>query len=280
VIQRHGLYNFHGSHIIVHNELCKKSFIESSYCDEQRVSVAGALRMDKYLKTLSKKRGRINNRRKKFTLFYFPYNMSLFGKRGNPPKDCKYKYAYSIWSERKALFRDVHTVIVELAREHPEIDFIIKPKRIMMTNKSWLFYEQVLKEIGFNKNDVDNYSVEPSVDVHELILSSDVICALQSSTAIESAISGKPVILPVFDNYRKTENYKDFTWKNYTDIFDVANNKSHLKEMIMNLMNHPFVDDNVLIERKGVFKKFFNDLNGESLNKYVETITRVVKNSK
>jgi hypothetical protein len=280
VVKRNLKYKFYGSHIIVHNHTCKDAFLESNYCKEKDISVIGALRMDKYLNILKNRNSQTKRRKKQFVLFYFPYDMSLFGKNGNPPNGYKYKYAYSIWRERKSLFRDVHVAIAELAVEHPEINFIIKPKEIMMNVRSWLFYEQVLDEIEFNKEKADNYSVEPYADVHELILNSDIICALQSSTAIESAISGKPVILPVFKNYRITENYKDFTWRNHLDIFSVANNKSHLKEMIIDLMNHPIVDGDILNKRKSVFKEFFNDIEGESLNKYVETITEVVEGSK
>jgi len=148
----------------------------------------------------------------------------------------------------------------------------------MMKVKSWGFYNQVLYEKGFNINNVSNYSVEPYANVHNLILGSDVICALQSSTVIESAISGKPVILPVFTKYRKTDNFNDFTWKNYLDIFNVANDKGHLKKLIMHLMENQYVGDDILNKRKKVFKSFFNDTRGESLYKYVKTINNVIGN--
>jgi hypothetical protein len=206
--------------------------------------------------------------------------MSLFGKSGEPPLDYKYKYAFSIWPERKNYFRDIHSAIAELAIERPDIDFVIKPKNIMMKNASWKYYERVLNEIGFNTNKVDNYSVEPNADVHELILNSDVFCALQSSTVIESSISGKPVIVPVFENYRSTENYRDFLWRQYLELFDIANNKKHFKELVINLINSPHVSDQVLNKRNKIFKTFFNDLDGISLKGYVDVITSVVKNSR
>lgn len=277
VVYRHSKYKFHGSHIIVHNQTCKDSFVDSSYCEEENISVAGALRMDKYLKKINKQNPRVNNYKKKqFVLFYFPYSMSLFGKNGVIPNDYKYSYAYSIWPGRKSLFRDVHTAIIELAIEHPEIDFVIKPKEIMMKSKSWLFYKQVLKSIGFNRGMVSNYSVQPYADVHDLILNSNVICALQSSTVIESAISGAQVVLPVFKDYRKTRNFEDFSWRNYLNLFQVADDKSHFKKIIMNLMDQPSVDGNILKERKKIFKLFFNNTDGSSLNEYVRLINNIV----
>ena len=279
VVKRHRLVNFHGSHIIVHNETCKDSFIESSFIDKEKISVVGALRMDKYLSRLRHGQNNRNHKRKRFVLFYFPYDMSLFGKSGTPPDDYKFKYAFSIWPERKKYFRDIHSSIVELAIENPDIDFIIKPKHIMMKGPSWEYYKQILNDIDFD-NKVSNYFIEPNADVHNLILNSDVICSLQSSTAIEAAISGKPVILPVFDNYKSTENYQDFSWKKYLELFDIASDKQNFKDLILKLMNCNSVNDDVLNKRKKVFHNFFNDLEGVSLNGYVDVIKNVVKDSK
>lgn len=278
VVNRHRLFNFRGSHIVVHNNSCKRSFIESSFVDEKKISVIGALRMDKYLKILN--RGYCNsNKRKRFVLFYFPYDMSLFGKVGSPPSGYKFKYAFSIWSERRNYFRDIHSAIVELAIEYPDIDFVIKPKKIMMRGSSWEYYKQILKDADFDSK-AGNYFIEPDVDVHDLILNSDVICALQSSTAIEAAISGKPVILPVFDSYRSTGNYQDFSWKEYLELFDVANDKRHFKDLILKLMNCNSVSNGILDRRKKVFHNFFNDLDGISLSGYVDVIKNVVRDSK
>jgi hypothetical protein len=64
------------------------------------------------------------------------------------------------------------------------------------------------------------------------------------------------------------------------ELFDVADNKQHLKELIIDLMDHPYVDNNILDRRKKVFKSFFNDLDGVSLNHYVNIITNVATDGK
>jgi len=146
-----------------------------------------------------------------------------------------------------------------------------------MKGKAWKFYESVLNEIDFDINKSNNYSVCPNANVHNLIKSSNVICALQSTTVIESAISGKPIILPVFESYRATENFQDFGWKKHMELFDIANNKQHFKDLIIDLMDISCVSDSVLNKRKKVFKSFFNDLDGVSLDGYVNTITSIVE---
>ncbi|MBT5399448.1 hypothetical protein HOL24_02775 [bacterium] len=277
VVQRHKKFKFFGSHIIVHNDTCKESFVESSFLDEKKISVVGALRMDKYLTTIkgNNQSRRTDNTRRQFVLFYFPYNMSLFGKQGTPPLNYKYKYAFSIWPYRKEYFRDVHSAIVELSIEYPEIDFIIKPKNIMIEDVSWKFYEKILDEMNFNKDKASNYFVESNANVHDLIFDSDAVCALQTSTAIEASIAGKPVILPIFENYRSTKNYQDFLWRQYLELFDVADNKRHFKDLIIRSMSCSVVNEKTLSKRKKIFKKFFNDLDGTSLNRYVEIIINI-----
>jgi hypothetical protein len=278
VVHRHKLFKFHGSHIIVHNDTCKSSFIDSSFCDESSISVVGALRMDKYLKAINGRK--YNSKNKKFVLFYFPYDMSLFGKKGKPVSDYKYKYAFSIWPKREEFFREIHTAIYELAIEYPDIDFIIKPKSKMTRLASWKFYEKVLDKINFDVNKIDNYFIKPNADVHELMLSSDVICAFQSSTAVEALITGKPVILPIFKSYRSTENYQDFHWKDDIELFNIVDNKSHFKDQIISLMDAPPASQNTLNMRKKLFKSVFNDTNGESLKKYISIISKIVNTKK
>jgi hypothetical protein len=81
--------------------------------------------------------------------------------------------------------------------------------------------------------------------------------------------------LPVFENYRNTENYQDFSWRKHLELFDIANNKQHFKELIIGLMGSHNVSNDILDKRQKVFREFFNDLDGESLNGYVDVITNV-----
>ena len=277
VVNRHKMVDSaYASHIIVHNQTCKDSFIESGWSDGSNISVGGALRMDNYLKEIKSLHTNkiIPSRRKKFVLFYFPFNMSLFGKsKGIPIKD-KYSYAYSIWNGREKFFIDFHEAIIELSIELPDVDFIIKPKDIMMMNKSWKFYTDIINKRGIKPN--GNYSIQPHADVHDLILNSDVICSLQSSTTIEAAIAGKPVILPIFDEYRNTPHFNDFSWNRHLDLFDVATSKKHLKEMIVKQLSSPYVADEVKKSRQDVFELFFHDIKGNAVKNYSSVIQQVV----
>ena len=82
--------------------------------------------------------------------------MSVFGKKGTPMLN-QHAYAYGIWQGREQFFREVHSTIIMLAKSHPEIDFIIKPKREMLNLPSWTLFTRLLDEL---KVDIPEYRIK------------------------------------------------------------------------------------------------------------------------
>jgi len=269
---------FHGEHIIVHNQITKKLFNSSGYCEAKDISVCGALRMDKFIRTINhnsfEKKPKHNNR--KFTLFYFPHNMSIFGSDGaHIPKE-KYKYHVKEWKHRDDLFTDLHNAILELAKSNPDIEFVIKPKLEMMSKSTWNFYEDIVKKSNIDVTRLTNYKVLPEANTHKLIMESDVICALQSSTALESAIAKKRVIFPLFYQFHNSPYLNNFLWGKHIDLFDIANNKEHFKKLFYEIMDNSFVDSHTMDERIDLFEKYFDSYDGVALDKYSNVIEGVV----
>ena len=266
---------FKGSHIIVHNKICKEVFTSSGYALKEQVSVCGALRMDSYLKRLNTYK-ESSNRRKKFTLFYFPHNMTLFGRIGEPPHE-KFRYAYNIWEGRENLFRDLHLSIIKLAHDNPDVDFVIKPKDIMVNTPAWEFYKTIVSESDIDIHRLSNYSVQPNADVHSLILSSDVICGLQSSTILESGIAGKRIIFPLFNNYMHTDNFNDFLYKDNVDLFDIAHDKNEFEQLFKDCIINNSVSSECMHQRNNLFNIFFDSHKGDSLLRYDRVIRTVIE---
>jgi len=269
---------FHGSHIIVHNDKCKQSFIDSGYVSTSQVSVAGALRMDHFMESIKQyKNNNHNTNKRKFILFYFPNNINLFG--GEESTDLtltdKYSYHNKIWSKRDRLFIDLHNTIIELALEYPDIEFIIKPKKIMIKHKSWEFYKEVISKSKVNVENLPNYRVDGNLDVNKAIVSSSVICALQSSVVLESAIANKRVIFPLFYNFTNTQYLNDFFWRNDIELFDVATDKNHFKKIFKDALDNPIIPTDIQHKRVELFKKWFGYVDGNSLNRYYNIFKRI-----
>jgi len=289
--RRHKEAGYPVTHVIVHNQSSKNTFVASDFVTEEQISVCGALRTDILLKRINSGNSNLlinnKNRRKRVILFYFPNNLYLFGSEKLSDNDIlsdnahKYTYAKGIWPKRNELFTDLHKSFIQLAIKFPEVDFVIKPTREFMSKSvSWDGYVKFVKESGIDLSKLKNYSIEPDANVHDLILSSDVVVALQSTTVAESAIAGKPVIFPLFYKYKETKNFNDFLWGNYLDLFEVAESADEFKSLVVERLQNPEINENIMDGRRELFKEVFSDLEGVALERYVETIKKVLNSAK
>ena len=267
---------FVGSHIIVHNEKCKQSFIDSEFATPDQVSVAGALRMDNFLKLIRQNKVKSPHAsKKKFILFYFPHDNGLFGRKYR--KNYKGWLYNSIWSSRDKLFIDLHNAIIELALEYPDIEFIIKPKDVMVKNKSWDFYKDVVNKSNIDIKKLPNYKVDVDLNVSDSIVKSSVICALQSSTVVESAFAGKRLILPLFHDFLDSPHFDNFYWKNDLELFDVATDKNQFKILFKDILNNPKISQDIENKRIELFDRWFGNVEGNSLDKYYNIIKNITQ---
>jgi hypothetical protein len=267
--------SFHGSHIIVHNKKCKDVFIESRFIKAESVTIASALRMDALIKNIKKRKyDKLNliKNKKKFILFYFPVNSTMFGTGTSDTQIAVSKY----WDKKKDFFKLLHKTILKLAVENKDIDFIIRPKEIFMHEKSWNFYEKVISEFEFDIKKLQNYIVDPYSDTHDLIATSSVVCGGQSSTTVESLILGKRVILPMFYGYMNTDYFKQFPWRDNLDLFDIVLDDLEFEKAFYNAMESEEVSDDVMVKRKELYLQCFDDFTGDAIGKYTKTITRIV----
>jgi len=279
------------THVIAGNQMIRDSFVKSGFVTEGQTSVCGVLRMDILLKLINSGNSNLliinKNRRKRVILFYFSYLIPLFGKKELSLNDrlsdnsTKYSYVADLWPKRIDLFEDLHMSFIQLAIKYPEVDFVLKPTlEGMGKSASWDSYIKFVNKSGIDLSRLKNYTIEPDANVHDLIMNSDVIIALQSTTAAESAIAGKPVIFPLFYNFRQTKIFNNFIWKDYLDLFDVAEGPDELESLVVERLRNPEVNENIMEGRRGLFKKVFSDIEGVALERYVETIKNVLNSAK
>lgn len=261
---------FRGSHIIVHNQVMKESFIESGYVNSEQISALGCLRMDGYVNKIKEHNGhQSTHRRKQVVLFSFNHATGLLGILNSFSKDRSVGLVN--------FFEHVHVAMAELALENKEVDFIIKPK----WGSSWIDeIEYAFQKYGIQRDEISNLKIVVDTNVHDLILESDVICGYGSTTLLEAAIATKPVILPFFDEVLKPE-YSDYIhYKNELHLFDVANSPEEFKELIIKRLHNPQIDEVTQVERYATFEKYVSSMNADALDKYVKAIKKVVHQSK
>ena len=83
-------------------------------------------------------------------------------------------------------FRNAHVGFAELARERPDIEFVIKPK----WGDRWIReIESVLRQGGVPA-DLPNLTIDATLDAHELILASNVVLGFGSTLANAGSVNG------------------------------------------------------------------------------------------
>lgn len=237
---------FLGSHLIVHNEIAKRVWSESGFVAPEHVSVIGCLRMEPYLQRVRSRTPRSDGQQKRACLFSFGPGTGLFGLAvGHWPTDPDFGLVQ--------LCKRTHVAFGELARAHPDIEFIIKPK----WDGKWIeSVEQILREAGIVLSACPNLKFLPDADAHDLILNSDVVIGYASTTLLEAAVAGTPVIMPYFDEALAPEFSDHVSFRDERDVFDVANSPEQLKLLVVEKLNDPSVDAAQLKARTDLFERY------------------------
>jgi len=274
-----GLGKFVGTHIVVHNEDMKAVFIKAAFAGPDEISVLGCLRMDNFIRRIQLSNiencstVRSNNK-KVVTLFSFSPGSVLAGPgiNGKPtlrhfPKERNEGFI--------KLFEHVHTSIAQLAIQNKDVEFVIKPK----WGGEWVEeIEYVLRKNSMDISKIKNLHIKIDIDVHDLILSSDIICGFCSTTLLESAIAGKPVIIPYFDEALKKEYTDLVLFKDFFYLFNVAYSVKEFDKLIVEcLRNSIKISESQMNGRYAIFEKYVSSMSGNALDKYVETINNAIK---
>ena len=179
------------------------------------------------------------------------------------------------------VFRDSHGPIALLAQQHPEIDFLIKPKLGTVRNPRFLpELDAAFRHWGVDpKRLPPNLRVDPTLDAQEMILESSVVLALNSTTQLEAAVAGLPVIMPYFKDMRGEAVGENIKFKEHTDLFDVPDTPEELMELVLRRLKDPVITPEVMEKRRALFAELVSTLDGDATARYVDLLLRVIGGS-
>ena len=273
------LGKFVGTHIIVHNEDMKAVFIKTAFAGPDEISVHGCLRMDNLirkiqlsnLKNCSTVR---SNNKKVVTLISFTYGSDLVGNRINGKPSLKH-FSKERSEAFVKLFEHVHASIAQLAIQNKDVEFVIKPK----WGGEWVEeIEYVLRKNNMDISKIKNLHIMIDIDAHDLILRSDIICSFSSTLMLESAIAGKPVIVPHFDEALKKEYTDVIKFKDSYHLFNVAYSIKEFERLIVECLRNPIkISESQMNGRYALFEKYVSRMSGNALDKYAETVNNIIK---
>jgi len=252
-------YGFEGSHMIVQNDLVRQLFVEAGVVRPDQASPLGTLRMDRFLK---RNRFGAPSRRERRKLVLFPFMVG----------------GHILKEDVNSVFRDVHKIIIEFARDHPEYDVVIKPKGPDRWFRAWLNQAQpVFEELGIDPEEIPGLTIRFDLDAQDLILESDVVCALNSTTMLEAGVAGKAVIVPYFGALRNPFYDDRIYLRHELHNFDVAETVEAFRSLILQRMAAPDVDPEILAGRRSLFAQYVSGLDEEATDRYISLMTRIVR---
>jgi len=254
------LGRFEGSCVAVHNEMAMRTFEASGFVGRDRMRALGAIRMDEFVERLSQERKRPTTRRK-VTLFAFSissvYRDELFG-----------------------FYVDVHMAYVRLARDHPEIDFVIKYKSNI--GPSWRRdFARAAEAAGLDSSSLPNLTVTGTMDPQDLILESDAIAGFNSTTLLEAGIAGKRVVVPLFGTMAEPEFRHYLYFADEWDAFDVARSQDEFGALILGaLKDRQSVPAPTMALRREMFVKYVSSLEGGATERHLALLRDLVEASR
>ena len=253
---------FTGHHIIVQGPIVKEVMLDANFVPEDKISVLGALRMVAFAKRVDSYKHKKTSKR---TVTLFPTTQSKAAKQFGRKNG-------------KILFNDIHLEFVKLAQELTDVDFIIKPKpKHNHPESEWRKdFNELLNKHAIDISLIKNLTINPYLNAQDLVFSSDVICGLDSTTHLEAAYAGKPVVIACYERFNTSEEARYFFLRGYEDAFDMAIDGDNFKELIRKRLNDPHITDKAMALRKELFAEKVADLSQNIIKNYVDCIGAVI----
>lgn len=180
-----------GTKIIVHNDIVKNIFLQSSFCDDDQITQIGPLRIDDNINIETKK---INGN--KTVLFY------IFGTGAMIQKGKTYGSDWGIDYGWFKLLENTYNLILDIAERYPKTNFIFKAKYDSASYRS--YHDDKLKNRKLNNI---YYAVEEKD--YELLKKTDLVISFNSTTIVEAILFKKSLLIPFYDE-ASNDDYLDF----------------------------------------------------------------------
>jgi len=243
---------FRGDLIAVQNDATKRLFIEAGMGKPNRIIVRGCPRMDELLRKLSRAVARPG--RRQIAFFSWPHHVPL--------RD----------GTRFELFPtacEVVRALAQMAYEDPTLNVVLKIKDQHMKGElkgQVIIFAEIIRDVYGEDVARANIRFETErMAAQNLILQSDVVCAMQSTVVMEAAIASKPVILPHFtDLVARPSSDEALMYCKHRHLFDVPRNCDEVKVLVLHRLANPVIPADIEAQRRALFETYVSPLDGSS----------------
>jgi len=257
-------FSFEGDSIVVHNEIARRHLIECGVAPADRVVTLGAIRMDRFLRRIA---ALPDNEAPHRRLTFFPFNL-VGGTGGTFPPDMARDY-----------FDRVAVTITRFAMNNSGIEVVIKPKSD--AEDEWRRnFRLALTAASIDPKTIPNLVISSKPDAQNLILRSDVVVGINSTTLIEAGVARRYVIVPHFDEVR-TEYYDQRIL--YRDAFEgllVARSPEELTTLMQTGLDTRRLPEPYYSAYRALFEKYVSPLTPTAQDEYVAHFSSVIRGSR
>ena len=268
-VNRHKRFgSYLGTHIAVHNEIMKKMFLESGFVRNDQVTVCGAPRMDNFVQQSFLTDESLNqNQEKQVLVLYFSPGFrqeTIIDSDGleRPP------------GVPKELFSRVMRKIILMAKSHPDVKFLLKPKK---EDQSITDFYELADRLGVDLQQIHNLEINDRYDIHEAILCSHVVLGLQTTAILEAAVAARHVVMPFLLDYRNSEWSKRFGYKSYLHLFSVPEDEEQMEFMLLSALNSDVLNVSCIEEKRALFSQWISPLGQSATDNTVKMLSNISK---
>ena len=269
-----------GSYMAVQNEITRQLFIESGIIDEEKIIIRGSVRMDDFIKNIDTyTKPPRESVHKQITFFSAPEEIPYYDDYSDYHlHDRREKKNFSFWDISEITAK----ALCEMAIQDPGLCVVFKLKDNHMDGpergqlgKLKAIVEDVVGGDQIPENVVFETRKMAAQDV---IASSDIVCGVQSTTLLEAAIMGKPVILLHYDSLKMTEGSQQcLIYKDYEDLFDVPKDIKAFKAMIENVLEDPSIEEKLMDKRRAAFEELVSFMDASAGEKSLALIRQAAE---
>jgi hypothetical protein len=263
VTKRHGMLGkFQGDIVAVQNAVTKDMFLASGNYEEHQVEIVGCPRMDNFLQHLNEGAPRDE---RIIAIFSAPHYL-------RDESGTRYDVIEAMLSAVRAAAR--------IANRDPTVSVLIKMKDSHVRRRDFrymdVYSEAIRGAVGF---------VPPTIKfitgrmlAHDVLLKASIIVAMQSTVALEAALTGKPVILPHLSWLRSAPYAQAcLMYVNDHALFDVPATEAELEELLRRRLANPEIPEPVMVARRAAFERFVSPLNGTATQNSIDLIDKWVQ---
>ena len=270
---------FAGDVLVLHSPEHRKVLVDSGFVSKDVCVALGTMRMDGFLRDLEKQQqsNYVSGREDYLTFFSFGISpgfmlggMGFLGDLEIPkpplwPKKNPENYFYDTC-------RKTHIAVARFAVQNPEVKVIIKAKWEGPWKRG---VEGFLQSEGMSLEAIPNLEFSALLDTHELIHKSRMFVGYGSTAVLEAAVSGKPVIVPQFDEIVYERFKKIILLPDIMDCFNIATSEEDLYEQLNQLWREPRVSKRQMQKRKQAFELYVSFIDASATRKSIELLDQI-----